>query len=112
MIEPSSLDDSCRQLLRRAQLAIGEILSSEIYAADLLRHAAGTTTLRHHEWEIASTLREITALRAESGANLPGANLPGAAHGPMTEAVLESHRRALAVAEEATASRVHAGPGG
>ena len=103
VIEPSSLDDSCRQLLRRAQLAIGAILSSEVYAADLLRHAAGTVTLRRHEWEIASTLREITALRAESGANLPGA-----ARGPMTDAVLESHRRALAVAQEATASRVHA----
>jgi hypothetical protein len=101
VIEPSSLDGSCRQLLRRAQVAIGAILGSEVYAADLLGHAAGESALRRHEWEIASTLREITALRAESGARLPGAS-----RGPMTEAVLESHRRALAVAQEATASRV------
>ena len=103
VIEPSSLDDSCRQLLRRAQLAIGVILSSEVYAADLLRHAAGEIALRRHEWEIASTLRELTALRAEFDASLPDAS-----RGPMTGAVLESHRCALAVAQEATASRVHA----
>jgi hypothetical protein len=36
VIEPSILDDSGRQLLRRAQLAIGAILSSEVYTADLL----------------------------------------------------------------------------
>jgi hypothetical protein len=103
VIEPSSLDDSCRQLLRRAQLAIGAILSSEVHAADLLRHAAGELTLRRHEWEIASTLREITALRAKFDANLLDAS-----RGPMTDAVLESHRRVLAAAQEATASRVHA----
>jgi hypothetical protein len=103
VIEPSSLDDSCRQLLRRAQLAIGVILSSGVYADELLRHAAGEIALRCHEWEIASALREITALRAEFDANLPDAS-----HGPMTGAVLESHRCALAVAQEATASRVHA----
>jgi hypothetical protein len=101
VIEPSNLDGSCRQLLRRAQVAIDAILSSEVYAADLLGHAAGESALRRHEWEIASALREITALRAESGAGLPGAS-----RGPMTEAVLESHRRALALAQEATASRV------
>jgi hypothetical protein len=103
VIEPSSLDDSCRPLLRRAQLAIDAILGSEVYDADLLGHAAGELTLRRHEWEIACTLREITALRAESGANLPGAS-----PGPMTDAVVESHRRALAIAQEATACRVGA----
>ena len=64
VIEPSSLDDSGRQLLRRAQLAIGAILSSDVYTADLLDRAAAQTALKRHEWEIASTLREITALRA------------------------------------------------
>ena len=103
VIEPSSLDDSCRQLLRRAQRAIGAILSANVYAAGLLRHSAGEITLRRHEWEIASTLREITALRAKFDANLLDAS-----RGPITDAVLESHRRALAVAREATASRVHA----
>jgi len=101
VIEPSSLDDSGRQLLRRAQQAIGAILSSEACTADLLDRAAAQTALKRHEWEIASTLREITALRAESGTSLPGAS-----PGPMTEAVLESHRRALALAQQATTARV------
>ncbi len=103
VIEPSSLDDSSRQLLRRAQLAIGTILGSEVYAADLLGHAARESALRRHEWETAFTLREITALRAEFDANMLDAS-----RGPMTDAVLESHRRVLAVAQDAAASRVHA----
>jgi hypothetical protein len=101
VIEPSSLDDCARRLLRRAQLAIGAILSSEVCTADLLDRAAAQTALKRHEWEIASTLREITALRAESGTSLPGAS-----PGPMTDAVLESHRRALALAQQATTARV------
>jgi len=101
MIEPSSLDDSGRQLLRRAQLAIGTILSSEVYTADLLDRAAAEPALKRHEWEIASTLREITVLRAESCASPPGTS-----PGPMTDAVRESHRRALALVQQATTARV------
>jgi len=101
VIDPSNFDDSGRQLLRRAQLAIGAILGSEVYTADLLDRAAAQTALKRHEWEIASTLREITTLRAESGTSRPGAS-----PGPMTDAVLESHRRALALAEQATTARV------
>ena len=101
VIDPSSLDDCGRQLLRRAQLAIGAIVSSEACAADLLDRAAAQTALHRHEWEIASTLRDIAALRAESGAGLPGGS-----PGPMTEAVVESHRRALALAQQATTARV------
>lgn len=101
VIEPASLDGSSRQLLRRAQRAIDTILGSEVYAADLLGHAAEESALRRHEWEIACTLREITALRAEFDASMLDA-----ARGPMTDTVLESHRRALAVAQEATAARV------
>lgn len=103
VIEPSSLDDCGRQLLRRAQLAIGAILSSEVYTADLLDRAAAQAALKRHEWEIASTLRDITALRAE-----PGTSPPCASPGPMTDAVLESHRRALALAQQATTGRVRA----
>jgi hypothetical protein len=80
VIEPSSLDDSARQLLRRAQLAIGAILGSEVYAADLLDRAAAEAALNRHEWEIASTLREITALRAEARTSPPGSSA-----GPMTD---------------------------
>jgi hypothetical protein len=101
VIEPSSLDDCGRQLLRRAQRAIGAVLSSEVYTTDLLDRAAAQAALKRHKWEIASTLREITTLRAESGTRLPGAS-----PGPMTKAVLESHRRALALAQQATTARV------
>jgi hypothetical protein len=101
VVEPSSLDHCARQLLRRAQVAVGVILGSEVYTAGLLDRAAAETVLRRHEWEIATTLREITALRAESGTGLPGAS-----PGPMTEAVVESHRRALALAQQATTARV------
>jgi hypothetical protein len=101
VVQPSSLDHCARQLLRRAQVAIGAILGSEVYTADLLDRAAAQTVLRRHEWEIATTLREITALRAESGTGLPGAS-----PGPMTEAVVESQRRALALAQQATTARV------
>jgi hypothetical protein len=101
VIEPSSLDDSGRQLLRRAQLAISAVLSSDACTADLLDRAAAQAALKRHEWEIASALREITALRAGSCTSLPDASA-----GPMTEAVLESHRRALDLAEQATTARV------
>ena len=101
VIEPSSLDESGRQLLRRAQLAIHAILGSDACTADPLGRAAAQTALKRHEWEIASTLREITALRAGSCPSLPDAS-----PGPMTEAVLESHRRALALAQQATTARV------
>jgi hypothetical protein len=76
VIDPSSLDEPGRLLLRRAQRAIGAILSSKVCTADLVDRAAAQTALGRHEWEIASTLREITALRAESGAAGP-APAPG-----------------------------------
>ncbi|MGN6176318.1 MAG: hypothetical protein ACTHPS_25725 [Streptosporangiaceae bacterium] len=69
--------------------------------ADLLDRAAAQTSLQRHEWEIASPLRDIAALHAESGTSLPGGS-----PGPMTEAVVESHRRALALAQQATTARV------
>ena len=99
----SGLDDPCRQLQRRAQVAIGAILGSEVYAAHLLGQAAGEIALRRHEQEITSTLRELTALRAAFDAHLPDAP-----HGPVTGAVLESHRRALAAAQAAITARVDA----
>jgi len=101
VIVPSSLDDSGRWLLRRAQRAIAAILRSELCTADLLDRAAAQAALTRHEWDIASTLRDIAALRAESGTSLPGAS-----PGPMTGAVVESHRRALTLAEQATTARV------
>jgi hypothetical protein len=57
-------------------------------------------TLRRHEWEIAVALRDITDLRAEHEFNAAGSR------GPMTDAVLQPHRRALQLAQDAISSRV------
>jgi hypothetical protein len=103
LIEPSSLDESGRELLLRAQRAIGTVLGSDVYAADLLDQAAGKTVLKRHEWEIATALRDITTLRAELASSAADG-----APGPMTAAVLDSHRRALTLAQNATTSRVSA----
>ena len=103
LVEPSDLDDSCRELLLRAQRAIGAVLGSDVYAGDLLDHAAGEMVLRWHEWDIAAALRQITTLRAELGSSAA----TGAA-GPMAAAVLDSQQRALTLAQAATAARVSA----
>jgi energy-converting hydrogenase Eha subunit B len=94
------LDGECRPLLRRAQAAISAVLDSPDAAAAGLLPADGAVILRRHEQEIAATLREITALRAGLD---PG---PPAARGPMTEAVITSQQRALALAAEAITARV------
>ena len=102
-VEPSDLDDSCRELLRHAQRAIGAVLGSGMYASDLLDHTAGETVLRWHEWDIAAALREITRLRAE----FAPAAAAGVA-GPMAAAVLDSQQHALTLARDAIAARVSA----
>jgi hypothetical protein len=99
--EHARLDADCRQLLRRAQAAVRTVLDSP-GAAGGSRPAAGAAGLRHHELEIAATLRDITALRAELDAS------PPAARGPMTEAVIGAQQRALDLAAEATTARVGA----
>ena len=100
IIAPSELDQACRGLLDRARKAISDVLASEVYQLDFLDKAAGEATLRAHEWEIASLLRDITGLRAEHAGSTPV--------GPMTAAVLDSQKRALALAQDATESRVSA----
>ena len=102
-VEPSDLDDSCRELLRRAQRAIGAVLGSGAHASDFLDHAAGETVLKWHEWDIAAALREITRLRAE----LAPAAAAGAAS-PMAAAVLDSQQHALTLGRDAIAARVSA----
>jgi hypothetical protein len=101
-IQPSNLDASCLRLLVRAQQAIGVILGSKVHADSQLGHAAGEKALREHEWQIAAALLKSTRLSAKFASN--AADAPG----PMTAAVLESHKRALTVAQDATTSRVTA----
>jgi hypothetical protein len=98
IIFPHDLHGTDRLLLARAQNAVDTILGSEVRAAGLLE--ADEPALRRHEWEIACTSRELTRVRA-----LPGAD---AEAGAMTAAVLEAQQRALALAEEATISRIRA----
>jgi hypothetical protein len=101
VVAPSSLDQHCRELLLRAQLSIGLALHSGTAEIDLPEIVA-EATLRRHEWEIAVALRDITDLRAEHEFNAAGSP------GPMTNAVLEPHERALELAQEAILSRVTA----
>ena len=103
IVDPSDLDGPCRELLLRAQRAIAAVLGSEVYASDMLDHAAGEMVLRWHEWDIAAALRTITGLRAELAAS---AAAGGA--GPMAAAVLDSQQRAVTLARDATEARVGA----
>jgi hypothetical protein len=103
IVDPSDLDDPCREILLRAQRAIAAVLGSEVYASDMLDHAAGEMVLRWHEWDIAAALREITRLRAELAAS---AAAGGA--GPLAAAVLDSQQRALTLARDATEARAGA----
>jgi hypothetical protein len=59
--------------------------------------------LQRHEWEIACALRDISALRDRFNAD---ASTSG--NGQLTRAVLESQRRAIALAQDATLARVTA----
>jgi hypothetical protein len=101
VVAPSALDQPCRELLHRAQVAIGLALHSVAIEVDLPEIVA-EATLRRHEWEIALALRDITDLRAEQEFNA------AASAGPMTDAVLESQQRAVNLAQDAILSRVTA----
>lgn len=101
IVPPSSLDRACRQLLLRAQLAIDSVLDSGADRArlpDIVPEGA----LRRYEWEIAVALRDLTELRMEHDVNA------AASRGPMTDAVLEPHQRALQLAQEAISSKITA----
>jgi hypothetical protein len=98
IIFPHDLEPTGRRLLARAQNAVDTILGSQVRADGLLE--TDEPALRRHEWEIASTSRELTRMRA-----LPA---PDASTGAGTAAVLAAQQRALALAEEATISRIRA----
>lgn len=100
-VKASDLDVPSRKLMLRVQKAITGVLKSGAYASNLPGHAVDEPTLRRHEWEIAAALRKISSLRAEHQASAESA-------GPMTAAVLAPQRRALAVAADATTSRITA----
>jgi hypothetical protein len=103
VIFPFTLDQPDRLLLARAQRAIDAILGSSVRAAGLMEHAADEMTLQRHEWEVACALRDMTGLRAQLAQHAPARPA-----GAMTAAVLDSQRRAIALAQDATAARVSA----
>lgn len=89
----SSLDESSRQLLIRAQRAIHDVLTCKIYAENQLRQVATEPTLRRHEWAIAVNLREVASLRAEQARMRK--SRPVESPGPLTKAVLGAQQDAL-----------------
>jgi len=103
VIFPENLDETCRGLLRRAQRAIATILGSNVRAAGLLENPVQDELLGQHEWEIASTLRDITKFRF-----LLAENTRVSPAGPMTTDVLAAQRRAVELAQDATAARIAA----
>lgn len=101
IVAPFALDRACRQLLLRTQVAIDSVSGSGAEAAGLPDFVT-EGTLRRHEWEIAVALRDITELRTEHEFNAADSM------GPMTDAVLQPHQRALQLAQDAISSRVTA----
>jgi hypothetical protein len=101
LIDDWVLDEPARQSLCSAQRAVRAVLSSRVHQEGLLDAAVGAATLRRHEWEIASRLRDLTASRAECARSM-SEGLPG----PRSEAVLTAHRRAISIAETAVTTRV------
>jgi hypothetical protein len=108
VVLPSALDRLSRELLIRAQIAIGAALDP-VTDDDPVTGDAGQSpdilaesTLRWHEWQIAIALRDITDLRAEYEYNA------AASSGPLTSSVLGPQQRALQLAQDAIESRVTA----
>jgi hypothetical protein len=102
-VRPSDLDKSSSKLLFRAQDAIRTVLGSGVNARNSLDHAAEELELRRHEWDVAKTLRKISKLRSELEASTKDGS-----PGPATADVLNSQRRALTLATDATTSRISA----
>lgn len=102
-VRPSDLDKSSKKLLSRAQDAIRTVLGSKVNASDSLGPAAEELELRRHEWDVAKALRKISRLRSELEASAKDG-----APGPVTADVLNSQRRALTLATDATTSRISA----
>jgi hypothetical protein len=101
IVAPFSLDRACRQLLLRAQVAIDSVPDPGAEPGGLPDIVA-EGTLRRHEWEIAVALRDITELRTEHDFNAADSM------GPITDAVLQPHQRALQLAHDAISARVTA----
>jgi hypothetical protein len=94
----TELDDTCRELLGRAQRGIAEVLSSGIYLGREEDRQAAEARLRLTEWQVAVELRRITIRQAQHDAT--------AAPGNQTAGVLDGHQRHLTAAHDAVTAYV------
>ncbi|SDI38765.1 hypothetical protein [Nonomuraea jiangxiensis] len=95
-------DEEARVVLGRAQRAIGSVLRSHVNAEGLLDDARNALMLPAQEWEIASLLAKLSALRLEHRELLARGIAPEVA------AVIEPLERALVNSEAAVVARVEA----
>jgi len=103
MIDEERLDDGASALLLRVQQAIAKILRSEIYRSGMLDGSINEPVLRHHEWRIAVTLRDLTAVRrAAEGLGRPSS--PGS----MAARVVNAQMRARDLVRRRVADDVQA----
>jgi len=126
IVRHADLDRQSRDLTDRAARARRIVLTSGVYADNLLDKTAGEIELRQHEWEIACDLRHITELRAahdqvreqhaqmridsQLGQHPAGEDSGRAAEamGPEIARVLSPQHRILTAALESAESRVSA----
>ncbi|MFI6503143.1 hypothetical protein [Nonomuraea typhae] len=99
---PEDFDDEAKEVLGRAQEAIGTVLRSHVNAEGLLDDAKNAIMLPVQEWEIGRLLAKLSALRTEHRALLAGGVAPEVA------AAVEPLDRALAASEAAVLTRVEA----
>lgn len=57
LVTSSTLETSCKIILARAQQAINDVLTSNVYTDNQLGRAVAEPTLRRHEWAVALDLR-------------------------------------------------------
>ncbi|MEV0612289.1 hypothetical protein AB0I81_03125 [Nonomuraea sp. NPDC050404] len=99
---PEDFDHDARQVLTRAQRAIGAVLRSHVNAEGLLDDARNAVMLPAQEWEIARLLAKLSALRLEHR------ELVARGIAPEVAAVIEPLERALVNSEAAVVARVEA----
>ncbi|MFI7127095.1 hypothetical protein ACIBQ1_15475 [Nonomuraea sp. NPDC050153] len=99
---PEDFDPEARDVLVRAQRAIGSVLRSHVNAEGLLDDARNAVMLPTQEWEIARLLAKLSALRLEHR------ELLARGIAPEVVAVIEPLERALVNSEAAVVARVEA----
>jgi tetratricopeptide (TPR) repeat protein len=95
----NDLDKNFRPLLIRAMKAIEGVLNSDVYSHGMLDKTANLVAMRQQEWEIATALRDIRALRDKN---------PRGASGPISMPIETAQAAILHEVENAVSDRVEA----